>query len=863
MNRLKSMQAVLQRNWLPIALVVFLLGAAPSGAWAYVLAGYQWPSGQDIELDLQLGSPSGTLIDGATSWDDVVTSAASIWNPYLGSGVQFTTRKTNFTPAQRDGRNSVFFSASVFGEGFGDDTLATTVTLYNSQTHVAGESDVVFNVAQSFNSYRGPLRANGAATVYDLRRVALHELGHTLGLAHVPQGTTAIMEPDITDLDTLQADDIAGVAAIYGNPGPTVPVINGDLSISRQVGQPFSYRISATGNPVSYQVSGLPDGLSIDPGTGVISGTPTAAGTYNVAISATNNAGTGMATLTLVLGNSPTITSSLAVTAYVGRAFYYQITTGGPVRSFYTLSLPDGLTLDTVTGLISGTPTTAGFFRVYLDASGVVGSDSATLLLTINYDATATMLYNFDALHLGTVSLSDLLESSDGNLYGAVYYYNGDDNSSRVFKLTADGQLTRLPTSTATGGIFSPLTLHQAADGSFYGTVAGANDTIFRLTADGNVTMIGSIVLPLYSPSTSPTVLLASDGNYYGTIPFYTPEGNDHAGSVFKLTPDGTLTTLHQFSGPDGNAPSALIQASDGDFYGTTYQGGSNGYGTVFRITPDGNLTTLHHFAAAEGTFPATALLEASDGNFYGTTTASAGGQGGGTVFKMTPDGTLTTLHNFTGAEGQDPRTTLVQASDGSFYGATNGYGGTNNEDAVTGTLFKLGADGVLTTVHIFTINDGAAPYPAPFLIVTPDGAGNLYCGTSSGIIKITPTAVPLVYAPQPVVVPTVTLNASTPQVTVDSGGAAEFTVSLSAVQDHDVMISYTIKGSATNGTDYVLLKGTKKIKAGKLSKPIKIVPQGDLSGAAKKTVVLTLQPGDGYMVGTTGKVKVKILSGQ
>ena len=88
----------------------------------------------------------------------------------------------------------------------------------------------------------------------------------------------------------------------------------------------------------------------------------------------------------------------------------------------------------------------------------------------------------------------------------------------------------------------------------------------------------------------------------------------------------------------------------------------------------------------------------------------------------------------------------------------------------------------------------------------------------------------------------------------------AEFAVTLSDPQDHDVQVNYAVKGTAVNGTDYVLLKGTKKIKAGKITKPIKIIPQGDLDGDAKKTVVLVLEPGDGYVVGTTGKVKAKIL---
>ena len=106
---------------------------------------------------------------------------------------------------------------------------------------------------------------------------------------------------------------------------------------------------------------------------------------------------------------------------------------------------------------------------------------------------------------------------------------------------------------------------------------------------------------------------------------------------------------------------------------------------------------------------------------------------------------------------------------------------------------------------------------------------------------------------------PTVTLTAPAPSAVAGSGQDAEFLLTLSAAQASDVTVNFTIKGSALNGTDYVLLKASKKIKAGHASKPVKIIPQGDLGGAAKKTVVLALLPGDGYQVGTAGKVKVKI----
>ena len=110
---------------------------------------------------------------------------------------------------------------------------------------------------------------------------------------------------------------------------------------------------------------------------------------------------------------------------------------------------------------------------------------------------------------------------------------------------------------------------------------------------------------------------------------------------------------------------------------------------------------------------------------------------------------------------------------------------------------------------------------------------------------------------------PVVSLVATTPTVTVGSGNAGKFTVSLSAAQDHNVTVAFTIKGTAINGTDYTLISGTRKIKAGKTSKFIKIIPQGDLGGASRETVKIKLEPGTGYTVGTTGKVKVAILAGQ
>jgi uncharacterized repeat protein (TIGR03803 family) len=251
--------------------------------------------------------------------------------------------------------------------------------------------------------------------------------------------------------------------------------------------------------------------------------------------------------------------------------------------------------------------------------------------------------------------------------------------------------------------------LIQATDGSFYGTTTlggiGAG-TIFRITPEGTLTTLHSFVgYPTDGANPSGPLIQARDGNFYGT----TAEGgafgycNSGCGTVFKITTRGILTTLHSFAIADGYSPtsSALVQGADGSLYGTTPGGGASsncgglGCGTVFKITTRGTLTTLHSFAIADGNYPDGTLIQATDGNFYGTTScggAYAGARGScpigsGTVFKITPGGALTTVYSFcaqpTCSDGANPIAGLVQATDGDFYGTTEG--GTNN-----GTVFSL-----------------------------------------------------------------------------------------------------------------------------------------------------------------------------
>ncbi len=130
-----------------------------------------------------------------------------------------------------------------------------------------------------------------------------------------------------------------------------------------------------------------------------------------------------------------------------------------------------------------------------------------------------------------------------------------------------------------------------------------------------------------------------------------------------------------------------LVQANDGNLYGTVEEGGANGFGTVFKITLSGKLTTLHSFDGTDGEYPAAGLVQGTDGNLYGTT-LNGGTNGDGTVFKITPRGKLTTLHSFDGADGSETFAGLVQATDGNLYGAPE-EGGANGD----GTVFRLSVD--------------------------------------------------------------------------------------------------------------------------------------------------------------------------
>jgi uncharacterized repeat protein (TIGR03803 family) len=319
---------------------------------------------------------------------------------------------------------------------------------------------------------------------------------------------------------------------------------------------------------------------------------------------------------------------------------------------------------------------------------------------------------------------------NDGNFYGTTSG-DGSLNQGTIFQVTTNGTLTTLVSFSNTNGSNPQAALTLGNDGNFYGTTSsgGSNNcgTVFQVTTNGTLTALVSFTGGNGAPPFA-ALTLGGDGNFYGT----TADGGGvyYDGTVFKVTTNGTLTTLVTFTNTNGAHPeAALTLGTDGNFYGTTRAGGGGiSYGTVFKVTTNGTLTTLVSFNGTNGMNPYAALTLGNDGNFYGTTFYGGSFFGGvqdgyGTVFKMTTNGTLTTLFSFNGTNGAEPCAGLTLGNDGNYYGTTQAGGSSGD-----GTIFQVTTNGTLTTMVSFNGANGANPNTA----LTLGNDGNFY-GMASG----------------------------------------------------------------------------------------------------------------------------------
>jgi uncharacterized repeat protein (TIGR03803 family) len=278
------------------------------------------------------------------------------------------------------------------------------------------------------------------------------------------------------------------------------------------------------------------------------------------------------------------------------------------------------------------------------------------------------------------------------------------------------------------------VNLVQGPDGNLYGTAytsTGSGGTVFKITTEGALTTLHTFC-PKGYPCTDGDqpdagLMLATSGNFYGT----TMNGGAHNdGTIFEITSQGKLTTVHSFDGMDGTEPEVgVIQATNGDLYGTTTEGGTSGEGTIYQLNSANKLTSLLSFNGANGIYPDARLVQGTNGNFYGTTYEVNSGDG--TVFEITPEGKLTTLHTFHSTDGGGPTGALIQATNGNFYGTTVGGGANANRGG--GTVFEITPAGKFTLLYSFCskvdCTDGSTPYAG--LIQATDG--NLYGTTFAG----------------------------------------------------------------------------------------------------------------------------------
>ncbi len=351
---------------------------------------------------------------------------------------------------------------------------------------------------------------------------------------------------------------------------------------------------------------------------------------------------------------------------------------------------------------------------------------------------TLTTLFSFNGTD-GEGPMTALLQSGSGYFWGTttggmdggpfgggtVYVLGPDSTVKTIYEFCKDG-------GNCTDGAYPTAALVESYEGDIYGTtVYGGSSgcdcgTVFKISPSGAFTTLHSFgsqagdgEYPLAS------LVLLPSGELYGTTSGSGVNGS--FGTVFRITPNGALTTIHAFTGADGSGPTygSLVRGADGNLYGLTTFGGANNHGTAFKITALGTIVTLYSFCSlsgcADGATPVEGLVEGPDGNFYGTTQGPSSTRGDGAIFKMTPDGTLTVLYNFClqgdgCTDGQDPTGLLFPASDGNLYGETGAGGayglGCNGEFGNTGcgTLFKITPSGMLTTLYTFCSPEGPCP---------------------------------------------------------------------------------------------------------------------------------------------------------
>ena len=506
---------------------------------------------------------------------------------------------------------------------------------------------------------------------------------------------------------------------------PPPPVIASATTASGVVGTTFSYQITATNSPSSFNAAPLPAGLSVNTSTGTITGTPTTSGTTSVTISATNAGGTGSATLTITvtIQPPPAITSATTANGNVGLAFSYNITATNSPTSFNASGLPSWASVNTSTGAITGTPTTAGTTSVTIGATNAGGTGSATLTIVIDAPLTITTL----------TGLAGSSGSEDGTGSAARFYY------PRGVSVGSDGNVYAADTynhtirKIALGGVVSMLAGLAGSSGS----------------ADGQ----GSAAR-FWSPSG-----VAVDGS--GNV--YVADTNNH--TIREITPSGVVSTLAGLAGSAGstdgtgsaarfNNPTGVAVDPSGNVY--VADGGNN---TIRKVTPAGVVSTLAGSAgstgSADGTGSAAQFYEPRGVAVDGSGNLYVGDCSNCTIRKITPAGVVSTLAGLAGTSGSDDGTGSAARFKNPRLVAVDGSGNVYVADLGNQTIRMITPGGVVSTpaglAGTFGSADGtgrAARFNNPYGVAV-DSSGHVYVAdTYNSTIRSSLLSAPVITSP-------------------------------------------------------------------------------------------------------------------
>jgi uncharacterized repeat protein (TIGR03803 family) len=432
---------------------------------------------------------------------------------------------------------------------------------------------------------------------------------------------------------------------------------------------------------------------------------------------------------------------------------------------------------------------------------------------------TFTTLATFDGGNGGQPHFGSLVQGTNGNYYGTTSV-GGKNNGGTVFEVTPGGKMSDIynfcSEYNCTDGYDPWSGLVLGADGNFYGTtnVGGSfgTGTVFKMKIGGKQTTLYSFCDGCSDGDYPVGLVQASNGNFYGTT---NNEGANNGGTIFEISPAGEFKLLYSFCSlrdcaDGGSAFSAPMQASNGNLYGTTASGGSHGDGVVYEITSAGLYKVLYNFCSqagcADSEDPAGGLIQGSNGNLYGAV-EYGGTDGYGTVFEITATNEFIVLHSFDYTDGAYPVSALVQANDGNFYGTTD-YGG-----YADGTIYEITPEGVFSSLYNFcNVSGCTGEFPGyalgqattgDFIGATAEG-GERNDGTvfsySTGLDPLVETAPLAAKSGARVIILGNNLTGSSS--VMFNGTAAEFTVG------SDTYITATVPTGATTGTVSVMTPG-------------------------------------------------------